>query len=552
MLASSYVLGSGFLGLLSERLTSTEISALAFPVGSVLHCISIFAVQRFLGSTKTNYWIQVTLGFGIGGVFLLKMLAHRAKTRMDRSTRLALLCVSAAISYLYVHFLYQKNSYVSIAVRNDMALEIGMIQSFHLGCNERSSAVNVQNVLVSGASGFFDSFPAIYCSLLRVNLSLRKTIVVVSVSYVFSIVFGVYCLAMRVIDDQALSIMAIPAVFFIGGFGFRRFFDSSIKAAPPYDYVFGVTKDKYTNWANPFMHLFLSSRTALLSLSLSVLALLLSYSGEPIKSLVPIALCFLVRYQSAHCLLVMIAVQSKSIVVIAIAVLLQSRQVFSPAWSTTGIVKYITDNSGLFFIPALLDFKHMDLLSAVVAFVVYGYTAYQPIKRYDFISYLTVLFPVFIVCSLRAFKKLFKPGKEEFNGLIYSVAFSMVLVHCFSTVAGIANYWKRMEQIWTPEEKILGRWILKNTNSTDVFATTFDSLNPAVFRAGRINYFGNKFQLHSSRYENGNRGEEIAGFLDRRAQLPVKYFVSYSDEFSNTCGMKIAYRSGSIALLTNQ
>ena len=212
--------------LLSKKLNIIDILGFSFPFGILINSIIGMALNSFLFCSIVHFTFQIAIN-----VFIIMTFMKLNRTYRIRKVNVSTVC------YLFIGFwilflgylssiaLFPRKDMIFKSSENDILFEVSLIASFVKGCNKRRSLLtSFRNPLLKGHKTFCEIIPIFYESILRVGgFSLRQSIFIPTFLLFASISILMFSYTYKLTNNQFLSVMAIPTLFFLGGFGFCNF-----------------------------------------------------------------------------------------------------------------------------------------------------------------------------------------------------------------------------------------------------------------------------------------------------------------------------------------
>jgi len=285
-----------------SRLSHLELISCAFPVGMCLtSAIGLFLNIIFFTSFL-HCVVQIVIAAGISLAF---MFVNRAQqVRRDYVHLFSFLGVFGWILfyvYLSSKTIFPQKDKILRTGQNDMMLEISLINSFYRGVNKRRSFfTRFQIPLDHKIQTLVEVLPPFYSALLKHGgFTTRLAMLVPMILLFASISLEIFCLTRKLSGgSEFVGFLSVSTVFLVGGFGYRYYLKQQDRLNIGADFVFYLGSGGTVSWAHPLLHCFLTSRLALLCLSLNLsILLMLEYQFIHFTGLLCMTM-FLVRYQS--------------------------------------------------------------------------------------------------------------------------------------------------------------------------------------------------------------------------------------------------------------
>ena len=584
---SSIFLGYEIICAISrQRLSKIEALSLSFPIGLILSSFSGLIFSLVLFCSFLNFVAQVCIAFSLG--IIIKLYTAKSQTKrnvrhfniMPASYFFVLFCVFA-FSFMSSTALFAKKDEIIRTGDNDMLYEIAMIASFTKGVNKRSNFLTGFTVnIVSNLKTYTEVAVPFYSALLKESgASLRDSILIPSILLFASICFLSFFYIYRVTNNQFIACFAVPSVFLIGGVGFTALSINNNKSNESVDFIFFFGGNDVCNWGHPLLHNYLTSRINLASLAISLSVYLLLevdlYHAAGIISI----FCYFVRPQSGFALLlafliykydqIRTRVQYYGIPFLIMSFLFLRRfQKTTPLW-TSDIAKssFFPPLSFLFHIYGFAIFclpfamrktTYFRVLTPLLIFYLLAYIKLQEDHRFNFFTSQAVVTPLIVAaisCGISYLMELCT--NEELSGVLLAFVFLLYSLLWFSSLAGIYYRLFLTIKVFSEEGNDVARWIAQNTPRNSVFAAPSKlNWNPAIVRAGRINYVGNlqalqDFPVNTTYYET-----QINVFVNNPDhKIEADYFIFEKEdawEFSilKSQMLKIEYSNSKYYVLT--
>jgi hypothetical protein len=551
---SSVFIGFEFLHFFTKRkLSRLELLSCSFPVGMCLTSLSGLLLNMLLFTSFIHFVFQVLLAFATA------VLLHRknkpVKARHESTRVLSLIGVVAWV--LFWAFLSHKTVFpykdkILRTGENDMMLEISLINSFYRGVNKRSSFLTrFQVPLHSKIRTFTAVIPPFYSALMKCGgCTTRLSILVPTILLFASISLQIFCFTRKLCSSEFAGWLSIPTVFLVGGFGYRNFLSVGDRLNEHADFVFYLGSGGVFSWAHPLLHCFLTSRLAMLSLSLALgVFLLLEHECVFVPGLLCI-LAFCVRPQSGFGIFLLffawdfrkalVRFRTFGIVFFFLAWTLPMFQFKgSPLWLAGNsanafwpFFSMLVNVYSFIFISLFLCLRKECFHKAAIAialFIFLGYLQLQPEHRFNFFTTQAVVTPLIVSLSIAGLFKFANEWKSpEIKGGLIAVAFFWVVASWLSSLCGLWNKIDQTVAVWGEDQNAVAKWVGRNTKRTSVFWAPAQQIwwNPAVARAGRVSLVGYQNTLQDFVVPNEELSQMVSDFgRTLTGRISVDYFL---------------------------
>jgi hypothetical protein len=437
-----------------------------------------------------------------------------------------------------------------------MMLEISLINSFYRGVNKQSSFLTrFQVPLHSQIQTFAGVVPPFYSALMKCGCGTTRFSILVPTLLLFaSMSLQIFCFVRVLCDSELAGWLSVPTVFLVGGFGYRNFLKEQDRSNGNADFVFYLGRGGVFAWAHPLLHCFLTSRLAMMSLSLALAVFLLLQHDCVFVPGILCVLAFLVRPQSGFGIfLLFFAWDFKKAVIrfrtfgIVFFFLAWTLPMFkfrkSPLWlegnsanSFSPVLSMLANVYSFIFLSLVFCIRKEYLHKAVIAialFVLLGYLQLQPEHRFNFCTTQAVVTPLIVSLSIAGLFRFVNEWKTpEVRGILIALAFLWVVASWLSSLCGL---WTRIHQtiaIWGEDQSAVSQWVDQNTKRNSVFWAPLPQIwwNPAVVGAGRVSLMGFQNTLQDFVVKNQELSQMVSEFGRMlTGRIPVDYFLVPAD-----------------------
>lgn len=518
LLLTTFILGfqlTNFLG--RYKLPPLLLVGAAFPVGMVFISITTLIFNPFIGCTVKNGVIQIFISTLIAS--RLFFVSPRLMGNLKFATTAPIFVVvllAGIMAYSYkIAFLRTKENEWFGTAENDMWLEVATAMSFYQGVNHYSSPFNLKrlmklqfgviNPIMLNNTLYSEYLPAVYeALLLNAKIPLNMIIFILTTLLTLSIFLIIYAYSYKVFNSRISAMLAVPCVFFLGGYGIVNALDNNSRLSPYTDYRFCAGYGIYLPWGHEILHCLLTSRLCLLCLAISALAyVFLEHSLDCSAGIFAWTVVFMRPPSAAILFFVYLFYKREKIFVRAFFTsiaagflyLLKLRpkfgQMYEENWPTQPLIGFFWHIFGIVPIGVVFGYlftKKFAPLASIAAIITFLFISLQTAHRFNFFAMITALYPIFAVFATGGFMSFtFISKKKSKQGSIGMLMFMITCTVCISTAVG---YIHRIDQAFEayPEDtaREVGIWFIKNTPmNSSVFTIGDREWPPATFFAGR-------------------------------------------------------------------
>jgi hypothetical protein len=534
----------------SNRLRALENWSGGIVLGILIVCCTSLFLNSALSCSFSHFTVQCIISFALMTYFRKHNSQHQKIREYPSFAAFSFLALFFAfLCYLtYVAYI-QIDGKMILTGENDLYLEFGYIGSFVSGVNfKRGFLTGLLLPLVSGNSGRSEYLPTIFAALLHVaGFSIQFSVFVQTLLLFASITLLQFSLTLRLSKSEFASVMSIPVLYLVGGFGFMNFLVSRNRLDPSVDYIFYLGSNNFNMWGHPILHCILTSRVVMLTMGLSILVFVLLDVGlVNLPGVIALA-CIVIRPQTALALFIIYWLWGFEQFLPRLGFLIPAVGLFKmihlypkrdePLWSFIAyansmfpVLSFAVRIFGLLFPSFVFVNRHLleRLVAPLVTFYTLSRVSLQTELRFNFFALVATVVPLFAAISLAGMVNFREKWKlKEARGVVNCAIIFCAAFMCLSSLAGI---WARLDQkfpAWDSDGVALALWMDKNTDRMAVVASKVPGRwNPAVVLAGRQGYVPFSPTLQSAEYYAGNRAAEVNAFLAHNATLlDVDYFV---------------------------
>jgi hypothetical protein len=534
------------------QLLGIESFAGGIAVGMTVTSLFALVLNSFFSCSFFHFIVQCGIAAGVFVALLVFGGRARPLFRLPSKTvTLFLILFFGFLSYLsYIAYIEVPGKMLATG-ENDMALEFSYIASFAFGANKKRGFLTGLLLPLSAYDpGKSEYLPCIYTALLQVAGFKIEFAVFVQTQLLFlSIIVLQFCFALRISKSEYASLITVPIIFLIGGFGFMRFLVNRSRLDPNVEYIFYMGENLYNMWGHPLLHCILTSRVVLLTMALSILVFVLLESRFVFLPGLIVLVTILIRPQTAASLFLCYVLYEwklfSSRVVFVVPALVSFKLIGlgarfpGPLWdyecyagSIMPVVRFPLSIFGLLFPSLLFCLFHSRLLERIVGplvtFYVLSCISLQRELRFNFFGLIVTVVPILVTMSITALHRFGRIWKsEEAQGTVNALILFASIIMCLSSLLGI---WTRIGQkfiAWDADGKALAKWVMKHTSRDAVFACEIPGRwNPAVMIAGRVQYIPMQPTLQSAEYHADDKIEDMRLFMQNGTPVPdADYFL---------------------------
>jgi hypothetical protein len=556
-------IGSTLLGFatlttyIRQKWTFLETLSCSFPIGMMLNSLTGLLLNSFLSTNFVHFSIQVVASFLIFGFLMRRQPIWRSKP--DRISPLSVFGIIASIlfyAYLSTLAIFPQKDQLIRTGENDMMLELSLINSFYRGVNRFSSwFTSFQIPLDYKIHTFTHVIPPFYSALLKTLCTTRLCILTPTIFLFASISIQIFCLTKRLSGSEFASLLSIPSLFLIGGFGYRSFSVNANRDSPVVDYIFNLGTGGILNWAHPLLHNFLTSRLSMTTLALSLVVYIALESDSIEIAGFAATSSLLVRPQTGVVLFLVFFLYRPTLtkrrfvwILFPALWLLISRPTIAFNWAAPLWRAGITENAlvpwlsygfhvyGFMFgclIFALTRPLLPKLVLALVVFSMFSVVGFQPDHRFNFFAAQSIVTPLIVAISLAGlFGFLKKLKNPEIGGVMTAVGICLVVFSWAASACGLVQRISQKVTVWGEEQNEIAKWVCQNTKRNAVFWAPANRIwwNPAVARAGRVAFLGYQNTLQDFKLAEEADFALISEFAQQfEKRIGVDYFLLPKD-----------------------
>lgn len=543
---------SGWMGfellrfILWKEMSVLESVGAAFPLGAMISAFAGLCLNTVL-PVGFLHWLAQVIGAVSVAVSLNKRNAKKGRGwRWTRSapepSLAALFTFLLGCVFLTNRTIFPEKDEILKTGENDMMMEFSLVNSFLRGVNHRRSFLTRFRIpLDYKIRTFMEMVVPFYLAVMKCGFANMKMVLRTMNNCLFgSACILVYAITKKVTGNVFLSVLSVPSLFLVGGFGFVEYAKSA-NWNDNVDFVFSLGKAGHVQWGHPLLHCFLTSRIMAMSLVNTLLVILfLEHGKDVLAGLICIAQVF-VRPHSALALSVAFMVYrmrlSKWKTVFGLFTLLLALfnipvvKFHNPVWNKgiTGesLVPFLSFPchvyGTLFFAlvfllrPQVVKF----LVSPVLLFYLLCVIQLQPDPRFNFTTAQTVVTPLIVVGAMSGLSWFMSLWKNEVTqGIVAGLTFFFIGVSWLSSLAGLSNTIFSTVVISGEETNDISKWVTRNTKVDSVFYAPNSILwNPAVTRAGRLSYVAQQNTLHDFLVNSTLEEQAIETFKNTHARF---------------------------------
>lgn len=518
-----FVFSTSFFGfeiirlLTRGKLDFYEILSMCFPIGLILKICCSFLINSFIGLNIIHFILLF-----ISSLSLATFLKFLNKKRLSLPRKTYFTYFSFILSIIIAKKLSSLAFLSGKTVLNfkNIQYEVGIINSFVVGCNKYSSFITgVRNPFCYGMNMYTDFIPEMYEAFLKISgCSLKNSISLVTFVLLNSAFLLQYNLTYRISNNEITSCLSMLVFMFIGGFGFMRMANDSnfVKGVNFVDYF---SKNDFIYWGHPILNCYIASRTNLLSLCLSLVCCLLVDSETKTKGKFTMftlagiicSISVLVRNQFGVVLYILLMIYRAEslhsslryfVFIIPMSILLGLKIYFSPPLWVYGSCKrsffkplsFFFMTHGTILLCNILVTSKKDFIRIVKfygIFVLLCFIQLQSNQEKNYITILTTITPLIVITGLKNLIDIYYYiTTEDLQGVFMAVVLICIVTSVLSSLVGIYNIKKYPDFLWSYDDEELARWCLANTSRKSVFLIEDSILiNPVTDLAGRISYY---------------------------------------------------------------
>lgn len=554
------------------------VAGFGIPVGISVSTFIYFISSMFFGQNLFNLFVNAGI-LGALTFILFFALQRNRITNLIRRTKMS--SIIYAMVYFIIPFFtfamiyFPVNNKLPNRIRTKLHEDATILASFENGCN--SGFINpfsLKNPLYFGLKLTEKWLPGFHSAMLLSGYATTSISLFVPSSLLFfSFAIIMKYLGLRLKIPELALITAPIVAYSLAGYEFFDFESRANLKKESVDFV-EITPSSTTNYLHPHLHILVSSRSALYVSTFTLLMTTVLLSKVSKISQCAFFICggFVLSstYQACYFMFLLILVlifirNPKNFPVVPFLFYLAGAAVnisrisvhsySKPLWildviagKTFSSVTFWYRTLGVFvpFAVAGVLMLHKNETKIGVAYVIVfilsiNRTFYEEIRA-NFSPYYAFFMPFGYMLFLVFFHRFsLNFSEEESRGIVDAIGSVIVFIGCCSAFGGTHKMMKSMETVYTSDDFKLGKWIIKNTKTSDVILTPNELFDPVSTIAGRqtvrsdiegLKFFGTKgiyVNETKSFMECNNTGQFIDVVVVKKSD-PARNACNFPDE----------------------